>query len=70
MQTEIILVEGMGCDACAATIERVLRNLKGVESAAVELAAKKATVTFDSGVVGLPAIKEAIINEGYEVFEG
>ena len=67
MQTEIILIEGMGCDACSTRIERALNALEGVTSASVELASKKAAVTFDPGAIGLTAIKEAIIEEGYEV---
>ena len=67
MQTEILTIEGMGCDACSTRIEKALNALAGVKSASVELASKKATVTYDPDAVGLPAIKEAIIVEGYDV---
>ena len=67
MQTEIITIDGMGCDACSKTIERALNKLNGVTSAAVVLETKKATVTFDPGTIDLFAIKEAITEEGYEI---
>jgi len=69
MNTETLSVGGMHCAACSARVEKALRKLEGVESAAVNLATEKATVIFDPRALRLSAIKEAIVNAGYEVIE-
>ncbi|MDR2701660.1 MAG: heavy metal translocating P-type ATPase [Spirochaetaceae bacterium] len=69
MFTETLSVGGMHCAACSARVEKTLRNLDGVENAAVNLATEKATVVYDAGILNLSAIKEAIENAGYEVPE-
>ena len=69
MVTETISVGGMTCAACSARVERALHKLDGIETATVNLATEKATVIYDSGVVRLSAIKEAITKAGYEVRE-
>jgi len=69
MSTETLSVGGMHCAACSARVEKALRKLEGVENASVNLATEKATVIFDPRTLRLSAIKEAIINAGYEVIE-
>jgi len=69
MNTETLSVGGMTCAACSARVERALRKLEGIESAAVNLATEKATVVYDSQTLRLSAIKEAIIHAGYQVIE-
>ena len=69
MITETLTVGGMHCAACSARVEKALNKLEGVEKAAVNLATEKATVTFNPQTLRLSAIKEAIINAGYEVIE-
>ncbi|MDR2719101.1 MAG: heavy metal translocating P-type ATPase [Treponema sp.] len=69
INTETLSVGGMTCAACSARVERALRKLNGIESAVVNLATEKATVVYDSGVLRLSAIKEAITNAGYQVIE-
>jgi Cu+-exporting ATPase len=62
-------VGGMRCAACSARVERALRKLEGIESAAVNLATEKATVVYDPRTLRLSAIKEVIINTGYQIIE-
>jgi len=69
MITETLTVGGMHCAACSARVEKALNKLEGVEKASVNLATEKATVTFNPQTLRLSAIKEAIINAGYEVIE-
>jgi len=69
MNTETLSVGGMTCAACSARVERALRKLAGVESAAVNLATEKATFVYDPQILRLSAIKETIINAGYQVIE-
>ncbi|PKL23117.1 MAG: copper-translocating P-type ATPase [Spirochaetae bacterium HGW-Spirochaetae-3] len=61
-----IPVGGMTCASCASAIERALKKLPGVKSAAVNLATEKALVSYDSGAVRLSEIKQAIRKAGYE----
>ena len=44
-------VTGMTCANCAATIERNVRKLPGVNVANVNLASEKLTVTFDPALL-------------------
>jgi len=69
MITETITVGGMHCAACSARVEKALNKLEGVKNAVVNLATEKATVIFDPQALRLSAVKEAIINAGYEVIE-
>jgi Cu+-exporting ATPase len=69
MNTETLSVGGMTCAACSARVERALRKLEGIESAAVNLATEKATVVYNPQTVRLSAIKEAIVNAGYQIIE-
>ena len=69
MQTETLRVGGMTCAACSARVERAIRKLEGVESAAVNLATEKAAVVFDPRVLRPSAIKEAVEKAGYQVLE-
>jgi P-type Cu+ transporter len=69
MNSETLSIGGMTCAACSARVERALRKLEGVESAAVNLATEKATVVYDSHTLRLSAIKEAVVKAGYQVLE-
>ncbi len=60
-----IPVGGMTCAACAATIERVVRKMKGIDSVSVNFATEKALVNYDPAVTRLSEIKAAITKAGY-----
>ena len=45
---EVLRIEGMHCDACATTIEKVLQREGGAISASVSFASKKAYVKYDA----------------------
>ncbi len=66
----ILPVTGMTCANCVATIERNLKKLDGVETAAVNLSSERATVTFDPAVLGLDDIVNRVRRAGYNVAEG
>lgn len=65
-RTVSIPIGGMTCTACAATIERSLRKLPGVQATSANFATEKASVTFDPDIVRLSEIKAAIKKAGYE----
>ena len=58
-------VEGMHCESCVARVQKVISQTPGVVSASVDLAAKRASVTF-SGPPDVAAVIVAIGEAGYE----
>lgn len=60
-------VEGMTCAACSARIEKVLTKLEGVESATVNLMAKKATIEYDPEKITVDQFIEKIERAGFKV---
>ncbi|HEX9017228.1 MAG TPA: heavy metal translocating P-type ATPase [Chloroflexota bacterium] len=58
-------VTGMTCASCSARVERTLAKMPGVQTANVNLATEKATVTFDPAVVNLADFRRAIEDVGY-----
>ncbi len=59
---------GMTCANCAAAVERaLLRKVKGVKSAAVNLAAETAAVEFDPLLADVESIAAAVHRAGYRV---
>ena len=69
MLTETLSIGGMTCAACSARVEKAIRKLEGIKSAAVNLATEKATVIYDPAALRLSAIKEAVTKAGYSVLE-
>lgn len=45
-----MLIEGMMCPRCKATVEKVLSAIEGVSACEVDLAAKTATITLSAEV--------------------
>ncbi len=61
----IIKVGGMSCATCAATIEKGLNKLPGVDQANVNFASEKATVSFDPDQVDQSRLIKTIEELGY-----
>ncbi|MFJ1337894.1 heavy metal translocating P-type ATPase [Pseudomonas caricapapayae] len=61
-------VEGMTCASCVGRVERALKAVPGVHSAAVNLATERADITF-SAVADPQAAVRAIEGAGYNVRE-
>jgi Cu+-exporting ATPase len=64
-----IPVGGMTCAACSARVEKAIGKLEGVESATVNIATEKATVTYNPQIIRVSAIKEAIEKAGYKALD-
>lgn len=62
-------IEGMTCASCSGRIERQLNKRDGVHSAAVNLAAETADVSFDPEVLSAEDIKRTIEKTGFSVPE-
>lgn len=63
-----IYIEGMSCNHCKMTVEKVLRNLDGVDNVEVSLEDKKAIIKTNKDVSD-EEIRKVIEEEGYEVKE-
>ena len=60
----VIKVEGMMCPHCKAAVEKACKAVPGTADAVVDLQAKNVTVT---GTADVAALKQAIVDAGYEV---
>jgi P-type Cu+ transporter len=63
--TAHLKVYGLPTEQSASELEGKLRSLNGVESASINIKTMRATVIFNSSVIGLRSIVEAIENAGY-----
>lgn len=70
LQQTTLPIRGMTCMGCAATIERTLMVLPGVQTVRVDLATKKAQVSYDTTLVGVPELAAAVAKAGYTVDQG
>ncbi len=61
-------VEGMTCASCVGRVERALKAVPGVQTAAVNLATERADITF-TGLADPQAAVRAIESAGYTVRE-
>ena len=64
-QVSTITVKGAKCSMCVDAISGALTEVKGVQSAKVDLKKKSATVTYDPTVVTLPELEKAVAAAGY-----
>jgi Cu+-exporting ATPase len=69
MNKEIIKIGGMTCAACSQRVEKAIAKLPGIHMVSVNLATEKATLEYDPELIRLSAIKECIVNTGYQVLE-
>ncbi len=63
-------ITGMTCANCVATVERNLKKLDGVRSASVNLATERASIEYDSSMLGQEEIVARIQRAGYDVARG
>ncbi|WP_027108204.1 heavy metal translocating P-type ATPase [Lacticigenium naphthae] len=59
-------IEGMTCASCAQTVEKTTQGLQGMNTASVNLATEKMTVSYDPLSLAPFDIVEAVKNSGYE----
>ena len=63
---EKYLIEGMTCNGCERTVQKVISNIEGVSSAKADLASSTVAVEYDSAKVKIDTIKEAVNRVGYK----
>lgn len=59
----------MSCAACSAAVERSLKKLPGMESAAVNIATEQAVMTYDEKQLDLEKIRHAVERAGFTLIE-
>lgn len=64
LNTALLAMEGIGCTNCAARVRNSLLSLEGVVEAHIVLEMSIAEVTFNSQLVTLPALIEAVARAG------
>ncbi len=69
MKQETIKIEGMMCGHCQMTVEKAIRNVKGVQDASVNLGSKQAEVSYDPAITDPAAIRSAVTKAGYKVVD-
>jgi len=69
MATETITVTApdISCEHCQNTITKALTPIEGVRSVNVEIPAKRVTVDFDDGAIGVDRMKAILAEEDYPV---
>lgn len=66
METIVIGVAGMRCQACVKSVSAVLEALPGVEQVEVALAAGEASITYDPSQATSADFRSAIENAGFD----
>jgi Cu2+-exporting ATPase len=70
METLALEIDGMQRGACAASVERRLYSLPGVQSAAVSFVGCEAEITFDPLQTDVKALARVVAEAGYSVRGG
>ncbi len=64
-QTDEFVITGMTCASCVRRVERALGKTPGVDTANVNLATERATVTYDPAVTTIDDLLAAVTRAGY-----
>lgn len=70
MVKETYKIYGMHCAGCVRTIEKALRQIRGVKSATVNFASETTLIEFDEGVVTRDALADVVSGIGYQLEGG
>src|SRR5690625_1773052 len=62
-------VRGMTCTNCAASVEKGINKLPGVNEATVNFALEQLTVQYDPAEISLADLKKEVNKIGYDVVE-
>ena len=60
-----IPISGMHCATCALSIEKALKNMKGVSKASVNYSSEKANIEYNSNLLNETNLFDVIKNTGY-----
>ncbi|MCR5519537.1 MAG: cadmium-translocating P-type ATPase [Bacteroidales bacterium] len=60
-------VKGLGCAACVARVENVLKSSEGVKDCSVSLASNTAQIDYDNSVTSAAKLQKAVQDAGYDL---
>ena len=60
-------IAGMHCASCVANVEKSLKHLTGVHSASVNLVTESASIDYNSKIIQIDELKQAVESIGYKV---
>ncbi len=66
MENAELKVDGMTCGGCVRSVTKAIAKVPGVADVNVSLEDRTAHVTFDPARVNRAAIRQAVIDAGYE----
>ncbi|MGA2192510.1 MAG: cation transporter [Nitrospirota bacterium] len=69
MKKITLAISGMSCGHCVVHVTNALKELSGVIDATVDLAGKKADITYDEATVDTAKMADAVKEAGYGVVE-
>jgi copper ion binding protein len=67
MKSATINVKGMTCGGCVKSIENALNEQAGIQKVAADLDAGTVAVDFDTNVIQVAAIEQAIEKAGFDI---
>lgn len=67
MSEATLNIPGIHCEHCQTSIEGALGELEGVRSARVSVPERTVDVDYDESVVDIDAIKDTILEQGYDL---
>lgn len=63
-----VRIEGMHCAGCASAVEASLTELRGINTASVNLQTESARITYDPGRISFNDVKSQVQKAGYSAF--
>jgi len=60
-------VKGLGCAACVARVENVLKSSEGVKECSVSLASNTAQIDYDNSITSAAKLQKAVQDAGYDL---
>lgn len=60
-------VEGMHCEGCVSSVTKALARLEGVSAASADYSQGIADVTYDSEMIAVLQLKQAIEDAGFDI---
>ncbi|NEO31345.1 MAG: heavy-metal-associated domain-containing protein [Symploca sp. SIO3C6] len=65
METIKLKIEGMGCNGCAAKVEKLIQGVAGVIECNVNFEVEQATVSYNPQKTNFARIQQAVKGAGY-----
>ncbi len=62
-----LVIGGMTCASCAATVESALKKAEGIYSASVNIATEKATIEYNPSLVDSERLGKIVYDSGYDM---